>query len=87
MVTRLRRTLEPLRLLTYKMLEAAVSISIAAATGLSVMSSRMNSRINQIEVRVAEKYMPREEISLILTRFEDHMVRIESKIDNLIQSK
>ena len=51
------------------------------------MSSKMNSRLNQIEVRVAEKYMPREEISLILTRFEDHMVRIESKIDNLIQSK
>ena len=69
------------------MLEAAVSICIAAATGLSVMSSKMNSRLNQIEVRVAEKYMPREEISLILTRFEDHMVRIESKIDNLIQSK
>ena len=66
------------------MLEAAVTLAIAAATGLGVMSSRLNSRLNAIELRVAEKYIPREEVSLILTRFEDHMVRIESKLDNLI---
>ena len=67
------------------MLEAAVAIAIAAATGLGVMSSRLNDRINNIELRVAEKYIPREEVSLILTRFEDHMIRIESKLDNLIK--
>ena len=66
------------------MLEIAVSIGIAAATGLGVVSSRLNERINSIELRVAEKYIPREEVSLILTRFEDHMVRIEDKLDNLI---
>ncbi len=66
------------------MLEAAVTLAIAAATGLGVISSRLNERINSIELRVAEKYIPREEVSLILTRFEDHMVRIEEKLDNLI---
>ena len=66
------------------MLEAAVTLALAAATGLGVMSARLNTRINSIELRVAEKYIPREEVSLILTRFEDHMVRIESKLDNLI---
>ena len=66
------------------MIEAAVTLAIAAATGLGVMSSRLNSRLNQIELRVAEKYIPREEVSLMLTRFEDHMVRIEEKLDNLI---
>lgn len=66
------------------MLEAAVAIGIAVSTGLGVFASRINSRVNQIELRVAEKYIPREEVSLILTRFEDHMVRIESKLDNLI---
>ena len=66
------------------MIEAAVTLAIAAATGLGVMSSRLNSRLNQIELRVADKYIPREEVSLMLTRFEDHMVRIEEKLDNLI---
>ena len=66
------------------MIEAAVTLAIAAATGLGVISSRLNERINSVELRVAEKYIPREEVSLILTRFEDHMVRIESKLDNLI---
>ena len=66
------------------MIEAAVTLAIAAATGLGVVSSRLNERINSIELRVAEKYIPREEVSLILTRFEDHMVRIEAKLDNLI---
>jgi uncharacterized coiled-coil protein SlyX len=69
------------------MLEAAVTLAIAAATGLGVISSRLNERINSIELRVAEKYIPREEVSLILTRFEDHMVRIESKLDNLISKE
>lgn len=67
------------------MLEAAVTLAIAAVTGMSVLTSRLNSRINSVELRMAEKYIPREEVSLILTRFEDHMIRIESKLDNLIK--
>jgi uncharacterized coiled-coil protein SlyX len=69
------------------MIEAAVTLAIAAATGLGVISSRLNERINSIELRVAEKYIPREEVSLMLTRFEDHMVRIEEKLDNLISKE
>lgn len=66
------------------MLEAAVTLAIATVTGMGVITSRLNQRINSIELRVAEKYIPREEISQILNRFEDHMVRIENKLDNLI---
>jgi hypothetical protein len=69
------------------MLEAAVTLAIAAATGLGVISSRLNTRLNNIELRVAERYIPREEVSLILTRFEDHMIRIENKLDNLLRSE
>jgi uncharacterized coiled-coil protein SlyX len=69
------------------MLEAAVAIAIAAVTGLGVSASRINTRLNNIELRVAEKYIPREEVSLILTRFEDHMIRIENKLDNLISKE
>lgn len=66
------------------MLEAAVTLAIAAVTGMGVLTSRLNTRINSVELRVAEKYIPREEVSLILMRFEDHMIRIENKLDNLI---
>lgn len=66
------------------MLEAAVTLAIGAVTGIGVLTSRLNSRINAVELRVAERYIPREEVSLILTRFEDHMIRIETKLDNLI---
>ena len=69
------------------MLEAAVALGIAVSTGLGVFASRINTRVNQIELRVAEKYIPREEVSLILTRFEDHMIRIENKLDNLLRSE
>ena len=69
------------------MLEAVVAIGIAISTGLGVFASRINTRVNQIELRVAEKYIPREEVSLILTRFEDHMIRIENKLDNLLRSE
>lgn len=69
------------------MIEAAVTLAIAAATGLGVISSRLNDRLNQVELRVAEKYIPREEVSLILTRFEDHIIRIENKLDNLLRSE
>ena len=65
------------------MIEAAVTVAIAAATGLAVMTSRLNDRINSIELRVAEKYIPREEVAQVLARVEDHMVRIEEKLDNL----
>lgn len=62
-----------------------MTLAIAAVTGMGVLTSRLNTRINSVELRVAEKYIPREEVSLILTRFEDHMIRIESKLDNLIK--
>lgn len=69
------------------MLEIVVSIGIAVSTGLGFFASRINTRVNAIELRVAEKYIPREEVSLILTRFEDHMIRIENKLDNLLRSE
>jgi len=69
------------------MLEAVVAIGIAISTGLGMFASRINTRVSQVELRVAEKYIPREEVSLILTRFEDHMIRIENKLDNLLRSE
>lgn len=75
------------------MIEVAVSVSIAALSGLGVLMSRLHGRIHDldnridgVELRVAEKYVPRSELTTALARFEDHMVRIENKLDNLATS-
>ena len=72
------------------MIEVAVSVSIAALSGLGVLMSRLHGRIHDldnridgVELRVAEKYVPRSELTTALARFEDHRVRIENKLDNL----
>lgn len=73
------------------MVEASISVAIAACTGLSVLCSRLHGRIHeldkridQVELRVAEKYVPRVELSAALQRFENHMIRIEDKLDDLV---
>ena len=74
-------------------MEAAVTIIIAALSGLGVLHGRLTSRIHEldrridyIEVKVAEKYVTKADMSDIIDRVTDHMVRIENKLDNLQQT-
>ena len=71
-------------------MEAVVTIVIAALSGLGVLHGRLQGRIHeldrrvdQIEVKVAEKYVTKADMSTMLDRVEDHMIRIENKLDNL----
>ena len=77
------------------MIEAIITgaISLVLGVGGGVMtlhgksSSRMDSidkRIDDIELRLAEKYVPRQELATAIQKMEDHMVRIEGKLDKLI---
>lgn len=61
------------------MLEASISVAIAALTGLTFVIRR----IDAIELKMAEKYITRTEVTESFKRFEDHFVRIEDKLDNL----
>lgn len=74
-------------------MEAVVTVVIAALSGLGVLHGRLQSRIHEldrrvdgIEVKVAEKYVTKTDLSAMLDRVEDHMVRIEHKLDNLQQT-
>jgi len=74
-------------------MEVAVTVLIAAFSGLGVQLGRLNSRIHEldrrldgIEVKVAENYVTKSDMSEILNRVTDHMVRIEDKLDNLQQT-
>jgi len=72
------------------MLEAAVTLTVAAAAGLAAVTTRLYGRIHevdrrldQVELRIAERYVSKADLSEMITRMEDHMVRIEEKLDRI----
>jgi hypothetical protein len=76
------------------MIEAYIGAAIAIVTGAATLTNRIYTRISEadrridsIELRFAERYVSREELSTSLRRFEDHMVRIENKLDAIVLGK
>ena len=72
------------------MLEMAVPIVIAAVTGLAALTNRLHSRIHEldqrvdtVELRVAEKYVSKEDLDGMIDRVEGHLIRLENKLDKL----
>jgi len=76
------------------MIEAAVTGAITLVLGIAggviTISGRSNTRmdeidkrIDSIELRLAEKYVPRQELAAALQKMEDHMIRIENKLDQI----
>ena len=76
------------------MVVAVIPLGVALATGFSILISRIHSRVHEldtrvdgIELRVAENYLTKSEFSGALERVEQHMVRIENKLDRLANTK
>ena len=72
------------------MLEAAIPLGVALATGFSVLISRIHHRVHEldkrvdnVELRVATDYLSKSEFNTALERVEAHMIRIENKLDKL----
>jgi len=75
------------------MLEAGVALTTAAITGVGVLTQRLHNRINEldkrldgVELRIAQQYVSKADLADILTRVEDHMVRIETKLDRIVMN-
>lgn len=77
------------------MIEAIITgaISLVLGVGGGVMTlhgksntrmDRIDRRIDDIELRLAEKYVPRQELATALQKMEDHMIRIENKLDQIV---
>jgi uncharacterized coiled-coil protein SlyX len=73
------------------MIEAIISAAVAAVTGLIAINTRLNCRImevdkrmDRVELRIAERYVPKEELTTSLAKMEDHMIRIENKLDQIV---
>ena len=67
-----------------------VSIGIAAVTGMAAITTRLHSRIHeldkridQVELRVAEEYVSKEDLVQMMDRVEGHLIRLENKLDKL----
>jgi bacterioferritin (cytochrome b1) len=79
------------------MLEAIVSLSIAAIAAGATLNNRLHQRINNVhdrisgldrridgvELGVAQDYVSKTDLKTLVDRMEDHMVRIENKLDQI----
>ena len=80
------------------MLEALVSLSIAAVAAGAALYNRLHQRVNNvhdrisgldrridaIELGVAQDYVSKADLSVMTKRMEDHMIRIETKLDQIV---
>lgn len=77
-----------------KMIESAIPIVIALVTGTAVLFNRVNhrvtlldSKVDKLELKVVEAYTPKQEFTAAMLRMEDHLIRIEDKMDQLVNKK
>lgn len=77
------------------MIEAIItgvlSLFVGAGGGVLAIHSKARGRMDEIdkridglEIRLAEKYVPRQELANALQKMEDHMIRIENKLDQIV---
>ena len=76
------------------MIEAGISVAVAVVSGVGILFTRVNHRVTELdkridvfELRIAENYVPKTELSTALERVEAHMIRIENKLDALVNKK
>ena len=75
-----------------------MSVVIAAIAGGAAINNRLHNRINNvhdrisgldrridaIELNVAQDYVSKADLAVMVQRMEDHMVRIENKLDQIV---
>ena len=73
------------------MIEPFVPIFVAIGTGFAVMTSRiynristLDNRVDSIELRMVQEYVSKNDFAAAMERMENHMTRIEDKLDSLV---
>ncbi len=73
------------------MIEAGVSAVMAIVAAGAALTTRVHNRINDMdkrldtfELRVATSYVPKQDFETAVQKMEDHMIRIETKIDQIV---
>jgi hypothetical protein len=77
-----------------KMIETFIPVVIALVTGTAVLFNKVNHRVtlldnkvDKLELKVVETYTPKQEFTAAMLRMEDHLIRIEDKMDVLVAKK
>ena len=73
------------------MIEAGVSAVIALVAAGAALTNKVHNRITDMdkrldtfELRVATSYVPKQDFETAVQKIEDHMIRIETKLDQLL---
>ena len=76
------------------MIESIISAAVAVITGGAVLTSRIHARImeldkriDQVELNMVKCFVSKADFEKTLERVEGHMMRIENKLDKLVEQK
>ena len=77
-----------------KMIEAFVPAIVAVVTGAAVLFNKVNhrvtvldSRVDKLELKLVESFTTKADFQSAMIRMEEHMIRIEDKLDKLVDKK
>jgi hypothetical protein len=76
------------------MIEAFIPALVAVATGVAVLFNKVNQRVTQLdhrvdklELKLVESFTTKADFQVAMNRMEEHMIRIEDKLDKLVDKK
>lgn len=74
------------------MIEAIVPAVIATITGVGVLFNKVNARVSaldhrvdKLELKLVESFTTKQDFNAAMIRMEEHLVRIENKMDQFIK--
>ena len=77
-----------------KMIESLVPVAVATVTGVAVLFNKVNHRVTQLdhrvdrlELKLVESFTTKQEFSAAMMRMEEHLIRIEDKMDKLVEKR
>ena len=76
------------------MVESIITAAVAVVTGGAVLTNRVHSRINDLDKRIdklelstIQHFVSKQDFEKTLERLESHMIRMEDKLDELVQKQ
>ena len=74
------------------MIEPFIPAVVAVATGVAVLFNKVNQRVTQLdhrvdklELKLVESFTTKQDFNAAMVRMEEHLVRIENKMDQFIK--
>ena len=74
------------------MIEPFIPALVAVATGVAVLFNKVNARVTQLdhrvdklELKLVESFTTKQDFNAAMIRMEEHLVRIENKMDQFIK--